>query len=57
MEELAVVRLTMLPVSVPVGTRGPTARTEVGTSKNMHGCMQQFVYGVYVHCVFHICSL
>ena len=57
MEEHAVVHLTLLPVSVPVGTQGPTARTEVGTSKNMLACMQQLVHGVYVHCVFHICSL
>ena len=57
MEEHAVVRLTMLPVSVPLGTRGPTARTEVHTTKNMLACMQQLVHGAYVHCVFHICSL
>ena len=57
MEEHAVVHLTLLPVSVPVGTQGPTARTEVGTSKNMLTCMQQLVHGVYVHRVFHICSL
>ena len=57
MEERALVHLTMLTVSVPVGTQDPTARTEVGTSKNMLACMLQFVHGVYVHCVFHICSL
>ena len=57
MEEHAVVHLTLPTVSVPVGTKDPTARTEVHTTKNMHACMQQFVHGVYVHCVFHICSL
>ena len=57
MEEHALVHLPMLPVSVPVGTQGSTARTEVGTRKNMLACMQQLVHGAYVHCVFHICSL
>ena len=57
MEERALVHLPMLPVSVPVCTKDPTARTEVHTTKNMLACMQQFVHGAYVHCVFHICSL
>ena len=57
MEEHAVFHLTLPTVSVPVGTKDPTARTEVHTTKNMHACMQQFVHGAYVHCVFHICSL
>ena len=38
MEEHALVHLPMLPVSVPVHTQGPTARTEVGTTQNMHAC-------------------
>ena len=57
MEEHAVVHLTLPTVSVPVGTKDPTVRTEVHTTKNMLACMLQFVHGVYVHCVFHICSL
>ena len=44
MEEHAVVRLTLLPVSVPVRTQGPTARTEVltqsGTCIHVCLCMQ-----------------
>ena len=57
MEGHALVHLPMLPVSVPVGTRGPTARTEVHTIKNIHACIQQLVHEAYVHCVFYICSL
>ena len=39
MEEHAMVHLTPLTVPVPVGTKDPTARTEVHTTKNMHASM------------------
>ena len=41
MEEHALVQLPMLPVSVPVGTQGPTARTEVLTQPKtcIHVCV------------------
>ena len=43
-------QLPMLPVSVPVDTQGPTARTEVGTTNNMHACSNwsmECMYTVY----------
>ena len=43
MEEHALVHLPMLPVSVPVGTKGPTASTEVltqpGTCMHVRVCV------------------
>ena len=55
MEEHALVHLPMLPVSVPVGTKDPTARPEVHTTKNMHAAIELWhIYSLYIYMFLHL---
>ena len=45
--------LPPLTVTVPVGTKGPTARRVVCTTNNMLTCVQQLVHEVYV-CMYTV---